>query len=284
MKINGLTKIKEKEINNITGGFGNDEKCILVKDVAILHDITTSEINQLIKRNMLPNKNNFIIDVDLIDLKLCNSLAITAGYSQDEINASKNIWLLSQRGYIKLVSAMSNTNTTKWEVMNNLIDEYFMMKEQIKSISEEEKLQLAIFNADSKENAILASADLDRYRKNQLKEKDEIIQIQKPKAEYHDKILNPEAYKKLITTTVVAKDLGTTANKLNKILKELGVQYKRANTWLFTIKYDFLIKEDYADYNNNEFGQILKWTEKGRQWIIDLLNNNNLLDENYILK
>lgn len=135
MKVNGLIKIDNINVNNITGGFENDERCILAKDIAKLHGVQTFKLNELIKRNMLPNKNNFIIGVDIIDLKLCNSLAIPAWYSQifskDEINASKNIWLLSQRGYIKLVAAMSNNNTKKWEVMNKLIDDYFSMKDII---------------------------------------------------------------------------------------------------------------------------------------------------------
>ncbi|MDU5101125.1 MAG: hypothetical protein E6240_01685 [Clostridium butyricum] len=97
MKVNGLIKIDNINVNNITGGFENDERCILAKDIAKLHGVQTFKLNELIKRNMLPNKNNFIIGVDIIDLKLCNSLAIPAWYSQ--IFSKDEIMLLKIFGY-----------------------------------------------------------------------------------------------------------------------------------------------------------------------------------------
>ena len=48
----------------------------------------------------------------------------------------------------------------------------------------------------------------------------------------------------------------------------------------FYKQYDYLIREDYADYVIDEFGQTLNWTEKGRQFIIDKLNENNYLKSN----
>ena len=46
--------------------------------------------------------------------------------------AQKYCYILSQRGYIKLVSMMANDNSKKWEVMNYLINDYFNMKTIIK--------------------------------------------------------------------------------------------------------------------------------------------------------
>ena len=108
--------------------------------------------------------------------------------------------------------------------------------------------------------------------RQQLREENDLL---KPKGEYHDKVLNPtdeeNGFTKLLTTTEVAKDLGMTARKLNNILYEKGIIYKQGKTWVLYSKYDYLMSEKYCDYSINEFGNTLKWTEKGRKFIIELL-------------
>ena len=92
---------------------------------------------------------------------------------------------------------------------------------------------------------------------------------------YSDKVLNTtdeeNGFTKLLTTTEVAKDLGMTARQLNNILHEKRIIYKKGKTWVLYSKYDHLISEKYCDYFINEFGNLLKWTEKGRKFIIELL-------------
>lgn len=68
------------------------------------------------------------------------------------------------------------------------------------------------------------------------------------------------------------KDLGMSARKLNTILHESGIQFKQSGTWMLYSKYQDLIKEGLCDYKVTEHGQQLKWTEKGRKFIIDLVN------------
>ena len=98
------------------------------------------------------------------------------------------------------------------------------------------------------------------------------LEENRPKVEYYDTTLRPN---KLITTTDIAKDLGMSAKQLNKILMDKKIIRKHVKTYYTYAKYDFLIKENYCDYEISEYGQFLKWTEKGRQWIIDLMNKNN---------
>ena len=135
------------------------------------------------------------------------------------------------------------------------------------------------------QNAILASKQLVELEVAKAVEPlNKIIEEDKPKVGYYDNVLNPTDFKKLITVTQIAKDLCATANKLNKKLKDLGIQYKKSKTWFPNKQYDYLIKEGYADYEINEFGQTLKWTEKGRQFIIDKLEENNYLNDDGTLK
>lgn len=95
------------------------------------------------------------------------------------------------------------------------------------------------------------------------------IEEQKPKVEYCEKVLNKDG---LITTTMIAKDLGlTSAKKLNEILNANRVIYKQSNSWHPYADYDWLITEGYADYQSYDVDKsnpMLKWTEKGRQWIV----------------
>ena len=95
------------------------------------------------------------------------------------------------------------------------------------------------------------------------------IEEQKPKVQYCEKVLNKDG---LITTTMIAKDLGlTSAKKLNEILNANRIIYKQSNSWHPYADYDWLITEGYADYQSYDVDKsnpILKWTEKGRQWII----------------
>lgn len=43
------------------------------------------------------------------------------------------------------------------------------------------------------------------------------------------------------------------------------------NIYITYAEYDYLITDKYADYIIDEYGQRLKWTEKGWKFIIDLL-------------
>lgn len=94
------------------------------------------------------------------------------------------------------------------------------------------------------------------------------VEQQKPKVEYHDTVLNSN---KLVTTTDIAKDLGMSARSLNLKLNELGIIFKQGKSWKLYAKHQNKVPE-YCDYHINEFGQTLKWTEKGRKFIIDTLN------------
>lgn len=129
--VQGKMDFMEKEIPVVSGGFGKGRMCILAKTVAEIHGITVGEVNQNIKRN----EKRFKDGIDIIDLK--NS-AITQSYSQllkenlgftqAQINASKNIYLFSERGYAKLIKIMDTDEA--WGIYEELLDNYFHMREE----------------------------------------------------------------------------------------------------------------------------------------------------------
>ncbi|BDU91737.1 ORF6C domain-containing protein [Clostridium perfringens] len=130
--------LKEKQefmgiqIPVIEGGFGEGQKVILAKTVAEIHEVSTPDINKLINRNI----ERFTIN-DLLDIKNCQSLSdqqfLSMSFTKMQISKAENIFVLSQRGYTKLVAMMDNSNDKKWDVMNNLIDDYFNMRNQLSS-------------------------------------------------------------------------------------------------------------------------------------------------------
>ena len=99
----------------------------------------------------------------------------------------------------------------------------------------------------------------------------EAIKHQAPKVEYYDEVLDSEG---LISTTIIAKDLGMSANSLNKRLNALGVIYRQDGTWVPYSKYQNLgiVKSKtfpYVDSNGKQKTAIhFYWTEKGRALIM----------------
>lgn len=110
-----------------------------------------------------------------------------------------------------------------------------------------------------------------------INKQSKVIEEQSKDVEYLYTVISPP---KLITTTDVAKDLGITSTFLHKVLHLRGIIYKPAKgkCWKFYRKYQDMIPE-YADYHINEYSQVLKWTEKGRRFIIELLNNDKKTQE-----
>lgn len=102
----------------------------------------------------------------------------------------------------------------------------------------------------------------------------------KPKVSYYDIVLQ---CKDLVPISVIAKDYGLTANRLNKILKEKKVQYKQGKIWLLYKSYAEKGYTSTKTFNKElDDGKIKNyihtyWTQKGRLFIYDLLKNDGIL-------
>ncbi|WP_076237067.1 ORF6N domain-containing protein [Clostridium botulinum] len=126
--LKGKTEVCGIEIPNIAGGFGKDKKAMLAKDIAKLHDFKPHKVNQDINRH----RNKFKDGVDIIDLKK-NNFAITLSESgivtHNAVNAMKHFYLLSARGYAKLIKIFDDD--LSWKRYDQILDEYFEFKEEI---------------------------------------------------------------------------------------------------------------------------------------------------------
>lgn len=174
-----LAEIYKTEENNIINNFNNNKDHF--EEGFHYYKLTGEELKQ------------FILQVNDIDIQISNM--------------TRTLYLWTERGANHHCKILDTKEA--WKQFNVLEETYFMVKDYIK-ISEEQKLQLAIFNADTKENALLAASELDRFRKKQLKEKDEFIRIQEPKIDFYNAVIESE----------ITFDMGKVAKVLN--IKGMG--------------------------------------------------------------
>ena len=115
---------------------------------------------------------------------------------------------------------------------------------------------------------------------DEIKVKNVLIAEYEPKVTYYDQIL---ASVDTITITQIAKDYGMSAQELNKLLHEQGIQYKQNKQWILYQKYAKLgytkSKPVPITYKNGEQGVALntQWTQKGRLFLYELLKNHGYL-------
>lgn len=101
-----------------------------------------------------------------------------------------------------------------------------------------------------------------------------------PKATYYDQILSS---KNTILTTQIAKDYGYSAQKFNKLLESLHIQYKLRGQWLLYAEHagngytkSVSIPFEYNDSTCRTRTQS-EWTQRGRLFLYEKLKANNIL-------
>ena len=106
------------------------------------------------------------------------------------------------------------------------------------------------------------------------------VKILQPKAKYTDEVLNSP---NVVAITQIAKDYGMSAVKMNKLLNDLGIQYKLRNQWLLVQKYSDkgYVKSKTQEYfdtmGNIHTAMTTYWTQRGRLFIYETLKQQNIL-------
>lgn len=179
---------------------------------------------------------------------------------KDSMNRMKYEYFMNRDGFSLLCMGFTGQEALEWKL--KYIEAFNKMEETIKSgnyLTEEERLKLQLFSKDTSEVAYAHNRLVEIATAPLIAENAEM----KPKADYHDEVLKKDG---LITTTVVAKDLGfSSANKLNKVMNANHIIFKnQSGTWC--------PYADYESYTNEHSKPCLKWTEKGRKWIVENYN------------
>src|SRR5690625_2126706 len=101
-----------------------------------------------------------------------------------------------------------------------------------------------------------------------------------PKVTYVDEILKSTD---AILISQIAEDYGMSAQRMNKMLNDFGIQYKMGNQWLLYSKYKGLCytKSETTPYKKKDGTQgvnlLTKWTQKGRLFLYEFLKSKGIL-------
>ena len=122
----------------------------------------------------------------------------------------------------------------------------------------------------------IEEAEEKKYLMEDNIKKDEEIKVLKPKAEFTEKFLQDDT---LYKATDIAKEVGMTATKFNKLLEGLGIQFKQGGKWYITSEYDgnSYTKPYTFEYKEGKFQTQMRFTSKGRKFILDTLESLGII-------
>lgn len=120
-------------------------------------------------------------------------------------------------------------------------------------------------------------ANTNETQRIQLGIQDAEIRKAAPKVEYYDKVMQSNC---TMTTTQIANGLGMPCHRLNKLLRDAGIQYKQSGQWLLRSPYtDFglhAVRTQTYTHADGSIGtsQYTVWNERGKRFISTLVDNN----------
>ena len=192
------------------------------------------------------------------------------------------------------------------EILRATLKEKEMLLEQQKKLLHQQEVQLG------HDKKLIGEQDVEIRRLNGVLDEqtrwasiqgENVINLEKqvdgllPKAIYSDNVLDSVS---CFTTTQVAKELGITAQELNRSLCALHIQYYQSGQYLLYAEYAHMglaksrtryqaFLDPYCDGRKEKMGKAathtyLVWTEKGRKFIHDLAHRYWELAEMYEVK
>lgn len=236
----------------------NGMRVLTTAHLAESYGTDEKRISENFSRNQTRYKENkhFIL-LQGETLKQFKSKYSNCGVAQ---NVNK-LYLWTEKG--AWLHAKSLNTDQAWEAYEMLVDEYYRLTSNQFKIPQTlpEALRLAADMAEKNEQLKLANA-----------QKDQIIHELQPKATYYDLVLQN---KSLLAISKIAKDYGMSGTALNKLLNELGIQYKQGDCWLLYQKYadkGYTQSKTHAvDADTSKLHTY--WTQKGRLFIYETLKN-----------
>lgn len=271
------------KIENTISIKGNDLQVVEYKgvrvlssyDIARLHDKEVKRVNEQFERNkerLEEDVDYFLVDKEEFAVAICDHTVSSKSRHQFER-------LFTERGYLKLVKSF--TDDLSWKVQDMLVDSYFKLQEVNKP---KDQCYLEILHADDEIDRLLALRKLEKTVVKPLEAKVEAqaeeLAEAAPKVKYYDLVLScPNT----VPIRNIAQDYGWSAQKMNKKLNELGIQYKQGKIWVLTTSY---LTQGYArletivlnpETPKQAVVQSLKWTQKGRLMIYDTLKSEGIL-------
>lgn len=241
VKVRGTQEFMNKQIPVVLGGFGEDQKVMLAKTIAEIHGVKIYHINELINRNI----NRFKSRIDIIDLGIVlNDTELKElGFTQQALNSYKglrakgqggNIYLLSERGYAKLIKIMDTD--LAWEIHDKLIDEYFQLREAVKQQpkpqvdTKEKEIEARLINAKVRQAnmylKIASAVNIPTYQQ---------VMYSKATEALNGKALLPlpKAERETYSATDVGERLGISSNKVGSLANKNNLKTEEYGEWVW---------------------------------------------------
>ena len=104
-------------------------------------------------------------------------------------------------------------------------------------------------------------------------EQAKLLEEQKPVVDYAENVLTSN---ETLNITQIAQDYGMSAVKFNKVLHELGIQYKSNKQWILYADYKDkgYVESETITLENGKVVTRSKWTHKGRKFLYEILKEN----------
>lgn len=263
LTIKGLTEVEGMKFHCIEGGFGEGKRAMLIKEIAAIHNREVKKVNELINNNRQRFHNN----IDVIDLKtgtyegLVLQMKRDGLFTQAEIGNANNIYILSERGYSKLLKLLEDD--LAWEQYEKLVEGYFALRKEFKKkrykpisfvLRDELQAAKAISEITGVKLGIACAAAITRAEKITGSTLDD-YRFLLPAAD-HDT-------GKLKVAILGEKLGGLKSTEVNKMLAEKGLQYQE----IFTRKS--------SKTGENKIEKQWRLTENGKQYAEEFPYNRN---------
>lgn len=186
-----------------------DELVILNNNQVVTSSLRVAEVFNKRHDHTLRDIESFREDVPNFGEMFYESL------SKDSYGRDRKIYFMNRDGFTLLAMGFTGRRALGWKL--KYIEAFNKMEESLKQAStvltEEQKLQLAIFQAETVDEAGQAAANLDRYRRKQLEAKQREI----------------DHKKEVIRGVTDDIDIYTKRNILNKVVRYKGANF--AERW-----------------------------------------------------
>lgn len=200
-----VVKVNDKEL--LVRNY-NNERIVTAWDIAYLHNKKVKRINEVFKNNFLRYEEN-------VDYFILNRENFSKSFKTTLPPNMKNVALFTESGYLMLVKSFNDD--LSWKIQRILIKSYFKIKE----------LQQNEFKVPKtfKEALLLAVEQQEEIERLELenKEKQELIEVQKPKADFYDTVTtsNDTIDFKQVAKILNYNNIGR--NNLMKFLRDKGI-------------------------------------------------------------
>lgn len=176
-------------------------------------------------------------------------------------------FLINHDGFTLLAMGFTGSEALQFKV--DYINAFNEMEKKLKEVQPSYAIQDPIERAQ----AWIAEQEKLKELETEIQVKQQLLSEYQPKVEYTDTILSsPDT----INISQIAKDYGMSGQALNRVLNLLNVQFNQRGQWLLYAKHQ---EKGYTQSStimtdNGKTVLSTKWTQKGRLFIHNLLEQN----------